>query len=145
MCYDYFIPPNVTRMNGHAVCKNYRNKLTLSPTCREPIRRESKNLLMDAVGNIIDFPCKFNTNGCVLKLKCGEKLQHEKICDGRLYFCPFYPNICKLESQLENFTPHIAQHHKFVPTIDTNPTLSMIHGFVATQCKQAATLNVLKS
>jgi E3 ubiquitin-protein ligase SIAH1 len=42
-----------------------------------------RNLGMEKVADTILFPCKYQTNGCVLNLMHKHKLEHEDCCDFR--------------------------------------------------------------
>ena len=42
-----------------------------------------RNLGMEKVADTILFPCKYQTNGCLLSLNHKHKLEHEDSCDFR--------------------------------------------------------------
>jgi E3 ubiquitin-protein ligase SIAH1 len=51
-----------------------------------------RNLGMEKVADTILFPCKYQTNGCVLNLMHKHKLEHEDCCDFRpvkMFFSSF--------------------------------------------------------
>jgi hypothetical protein len=45
---------------------------------------------MEKVADTILFPCKYQTNGCLLNLMHKHKLEHEDCCDFRPVKDPFF-------------------------------------------------------
>ncbi len=99
VCFDYALPPILQCQSGHIVCSQCRQKLSSCPTCRGPLGKIYKmklkkfkcnilpgnirNLGMEKVADTILFPCKYQTNGCLLNLVHKHKLEHEDCCDFR--------------------------------------------------------------
>ena len=82
VCFDYALPPILQCQSGHIVCSQCRQKLSSCPTCRGPLGN-IRNLGMEKVADTILFPCKYQTNGCLLNLMHKHKLEHEDCCDFR--------------------------------------------------------------
>jgi E3 ubiquitin-protein ligase SIAH1 len=82
VCFDYALPPILQCQSGHIVCSQCRQKLSSCPTCRGPLGN-IRNLGMEKVADTIVFPCKYQTNGCLLSLMHKHKLEHEDSCDFR--------------------------------------------------------------
>ena len=82
VCFDFALPPILQCQSGHIVCSQCRLKLSSCPTCRGPLGN-IRNLGMEKVADTIVFPCKYQTNGCLLSLMHKQKLEHEDSCDFR--------------------------------------------------------------
>jgi hypothetical protein len=87
---------------------------------------------MEKVADTILFPCKYQTNGCLLSLMHKHKLEHEDCCDFRpvtillssdslslflKYICPCPGASCKWQGSLENVMQHLWLAHKSITTL----------------------------
>jgi hypothetical protein len=88
---------------------------------------------MEKVADTILFPCKYQTNGCLLNLMHKHKLDHEDCCDFRpvnnsfltllnisscfKYMCPCPGASCKWQGSLENVMQHLWVAHKSITTL----------------------------
>jgi hypothetical protein len=90
---------------------------------------------MEKVADTILFPCKYQTNGCVLNLMHKHKLEHEDCCDFRpvkiffflhflhllvdffQYMCPCPGASCKWQGSLDNVMQHLWLAHKSITTL----------------------------
>ncbi|CAF1126397.1 unnamed protein product, partial [Didymodactylos carnosus] len=116
ICFDYALPPILQCQSGHIVCTQCRQKLSSCPTCRGPLGN-IRNLGMEKVADTILFPCKYQTNGCLLNLIHKHKLEHEDICDFRPYLCPCPGASCKWQGSLEHVMQHLWLTHKSITTL----------------------------
>ncbi|CAF2399875.1 unnamed protein product [Rotaria sp. Silwood2] len=116
VCFDYALPPILQCQSGHIVCSQCRQKLSSCPTCRGPLAN-IRNLGMEKVADTILFPCKYQTNGCLLSLTHKHKLEHEDSCDFRPYMCPCPGASCKWQGSLENVMQHLWLAHKSITTL----------------------------
>ncbi|CAF0782429.1 unnamed protein product [Adineta ricciae] len=116
VCFDYALPPILQCQSGHIVCSQCRQKLSSCPTCRGPLGN-IRNLGMEKVADTILFPCKYQTNGCLLSLMHKHKLEHEDGCDFRPYMCPCPGASCKWQGSLENVMQHLWLAHKSITTL----------------------------
>ncbi|CAF1621464.1 unnamed protein product [Adineta steineri] len=116
VCFDYALPPILQCQSGHIVCSQCRQKLSSCPTCRGPLGN-IRNLGMEKVADTILFPCKYQTNGCLLNLMHKHKLEHEDCCDFRPYMCPCPGASCKWQGSLENVMQHLWVAHKSITTL----------------------------
>jgi len=116
VCFDYALPPILQCQSGHIVCSQCRQKLSSCPTCRGPLGN-IRNLGMEKVADTILFPCKYQTNGCLLNLMHKHKLEHEDCCDFRPYMCPCPGASCKWQGSLENVMSHLWLAHKSITTL----------------------------
>ncbi|CAF0860290.1 unnamed protein product [Rotaria sordida] len=116
VCFDYALPPILQCQSGHIVCSQCRQKLSSCPTCRGPLGN-IRNLGMEKVADTIVFPCKYQTNGCLLNLMHKHKLEHEDSCDFRPYMCPCPGASCKWQGSLENVMQHLWLAHKSITTL----------------------------
>ncbi|CAF3374691.1 unnamed protein product [Rotaria socialis] len=116
VCFDYALPPILQCQSGHIVCSQCRQKLSSCPTCRGPLGN-IRNLGMEKVADTILFPCKYQTNGCLLSLTHKHKLEHEDSCDFRPYMCPCPGASCKWQGSLENVMQHLWLAHKSITTL----------------------------
>jgi hypothetical protein len=66
---------------------------------------------MEKVADTILFPCKYQTNGCLLNLMHKHKLEHEDCCDFRpvKYLFIFYINF--LIFIFLSICVHVQVHH----------------------------------
>jgi hypothetical protein len=116
VCFDYALPPILQCQSGHIVCSQCRQKLSSCPTCRGPLGN-IRNLGMEKVADTILFPCKYQTNGCLLNLVHKHKLEHEDCCDFRPYMCPCPGASCKWQGSLDNVMQHLWLAHKSITTL----------------------------
>ncbi|UJR36360.1 hypothetical protein I4U23_029086 [Adineta vaga] len=116
VCFDYALPPILQCQSGHIVCSQCRQKLSSCPTCRGPLGN-IRNLGMEKVADTILFPCKYQTNGCLISLMHKHKLEHEDGCDFRPYMCPCPGASCKWQGSLENVMQHLWLAHKSITTL----------------------------
>jgi hypothetical protein len=88
---------------------------------------------MEKVADTILFPCKYQTNGCLLNLMHKHKLEHEDCCDFRpvkyfiyfinllififKYMCPCPGASCKWQGSLDNVMQHLWLAHKSITTL----------------------------
>lgn len=94
VCFEFALPPIIQCQSGHIVCSNCRPKLTCCPTCRSTLGN-IRNLSMEKIAYSLKFPCKYTSYGCKESMSHENKLEHEDICEFRMYNCPCPGASCK--------------------------------------------------
>lgn len=87
VCFEFALPPIMQCQSGHIVCSNCRPKLTCCPTCRSALGN-IRNLSMEKIAYSLKFPCKYTSYGCSESMSHENKLDHEDVCEFRMYNCP---------------------------------------------------------
>jgi len=99
--------------NGHIVCRPCREHVTSCPTCRQPM---PENMINSVVGALIDqtikHKCKYNDQGCEVKMMLKDLSAHEKRCPDRTVKCP--DESCGLVVKLVDFGYHM-KHMEISP------------------------------
>lgn len=94
VCFEFALPPIMQCQSGHIVCSNCRPKLSCCPTCRSALGN-IRNLSMEKIAYSIKFPCKYTSYGCTECMSHETKLEHEDVCEFRMYNCPCPGASCK--------------------------------------------------
>lgn len=94
VCFEFALPPIMQCQSGHIVCSNCRPKLTCCPTCRSALGN-IRNLSMEKIAYSLKFPCKYTSYGCSESMSHETKLEHEDVCEFRMYNCPCPGASCK--------------------------------------------------
>ncbi|XP_004711275.1 E3 ubiquitin-protein ligase SIAH1-like [Echinops telfairi] len=115
VCYDSVLPPILQCENGHLVCNNCHPKLELCPTCRV-LLGSIRNLALEKLANLVQFPCKYALWGCERILAHTEKADHQVNCEFRLYSCPFPGVSCNWMGLMNAAVPHLIDQHRIITT-----------------------------
>lgn len=94
VCFEFALPPILQCQSGHIVCSNCRPKLSCCPTCRSALGN-IRNLSMEKIAHSLKFPCKYTSYGCSESMSHENKLEHEDVCEFRMYNCPCPGASCK--------------------------------------------------
>lgn len=116
VCFDYVLPPIFQCDSGHLICTNCKPKLQCCPSCRGPLGGV-RNLAMEKVAETVQFPCKYASSGCSLRMLHKAKRAHEEICEYRPYSCPCPGTSCKWSGNLDLVLDHLLTAHKTITTL----------------------------
>ena len=101
--------------SGHIVCRPCKTRVTDCPTCRQPMPANMTNSVVGALIDQIQHSCKYNDQGCEVKMMLKDLLVHEKRCPERTILCPYNTcgTIVKLKAMNEHFlrTPGVPSSH----------------------------------
>ncbi|XP_039294060.1 uncharacterized protein LOC111048207 isoform X3 [Nilaparvata lugens] len=86
VCLETIVPPIHQCRKGHPVCGMCRPRLNVCPTCRTRFT-DTRNLLMEKVADMMQFPCKNYVVGCAVSTALKDKVSHEMGCGYRQYSC----------------------------------------------------------
>lgn len=99
-------------------CKNY---ISVGPVTRTsdghncgrcPVAANDKNALFEVLAKNCKFPCRYDINGCKVKLPFGEDvINHERECEYRLILCPVVDG-CEWSGLLAKSFEHCWEKHK---------------------------------
>ncbi|XP_004711279.3 E3 ubiquitin-protein ligase SIAH1-like [Echinops telfairi] len=129
VCYDSVLPPILQCKNGHLVCNNCRPKLDICPTCRV-LLGSIRNLALEKVADLVQFPCKYAVWGCERILAYTEKADHQVNCEFRCYSCPFPGDSCKWMGLMNAAVPHLMDQHRMVTTQQGEHTIFFASGIL---------------
>ncbi|CAG0915409.1 unnamed protein product [Notodromas monacha] len=113
VCYEYILPPAYQCCQGHAICHGCKRKLSHCPSCREELGN-IRCLVMEKVGDTIQFPCKYALQGCGLMLHRSRKTTHElEECEYKLFECPykFIDNCLEWSGRADKVVEHLMLVH----------------------------------
>jgi hypothetical protein len=119
----YVVPtagPIIQCKNGHAVCKSCHARLSLCPSCQEPIDVRAWHL--EKFLELMPVPCKFAENGCELKIRYRHRDAHQQKCNKGMVNCPSYP--CNRNVNLDLVEEHIKATHEEVFFSNTSHEIS---------------------
>ena len=108
VCYN--IPrdlPIPSCPSGHIVCRPCKERLETCPTCRLPMAANSTNSLAAALIDQVQHRCKYNDQGCEVKMMLKHLLIHEKQCPERTFDCPAVG--CGRLVKLKDFDRHALE------------------------------------
>ncbi|CAG0890403.1 unnamed protein product [Cyprideis torosa] len=107
-CKEITPPPIPQCKMGHLICVDCRNNLNSCPKCQCPISAQ-RNIAMEAVSEVIPFPCKYNKFGCGEYYLLRDKNRHEEVCKCQPFTCPFCER--KIPGNSVALLEHIRQSH----------------------------------
>lgn len=116
VCMDYVLPPIYQCSNGHLLCSNCRPRLANCPTCRGELGN-IRNLGLEQVAMMVEFPCKHVSTGCKEKFLASKKEDHEETCEFRPYSCPCPGASCVWQGKLNGVMKHLESSHKSITTL----------------------------
>ena len=90
--------------SGHFVCRICKTRVMDCPTCRQPMPANMTNSVVGALIEEIQHKCKYNDQGCKVKLMLKDLVAHEKNCSERTFTCPF--SGCNESVKLRFFDVH---------------------------------------
>ena len=93
--------------SGHIVCRPCKTRVTDCPTCRKPMPDNMTNSVVGALIEEVQHNCKFNDEGCEVKMMLKDLVIHEKLCPDRSINCP-YPGCAQLV-KLKSFDTHALE------------------------------------
>ena len=105
VCYN--IPrelPLPCCMSGHIVCRSCKTRVTDCPTCRQPMPPNMTNSLVGALIEQVQHKCKYNDQGCDVKMMLNDLQAHERVCPERTINCAY--NNCGSIVKLKDFNEH---------------------------------------
>ena len=90
--------------SGHIVCRSCKERVRDCPTCRQPMPANSTNSLVGALIEQVEHRCKYNDQGCKVKMMLKDLVTHEKQCQERTFNCPY--GGCSQLVKLKDFDNH---------------------------------------
>lgn len=77
-CQEYSLPPIYQCRDGHVVCRKCRRRSISCSECRKEVC--CLNRAMGKVARLVDYPCKYEDNGCRHSVRLSGKQNHERNC-----------------------------------------------------------------
>ncbi|KII71680.1 E3 ubiquitin-protein ligase sina [Thelohanellus kitauei] len=125
VCYNVITPPIRQCINGHPVCAKCICRLSACPTCRSTYEIQGRNLMMEKLSSIIDFPCRFSKFGCSRLAKGDSIERHEIKCRYQPYKCPYPGQVCSWEGMINEVLIFIIRFwitlKHLTPILQSNP------------------------
>ncbi|GJQ69217.1 hypothetical protein Trydic_g6366 [Trypoxylus dichotomus] len=112
VCFDIMCAPIYQCNTGHSICSNCKDSLRQCPTCQDDIGLVRNYALESMVVSLLNQPCPFAEYGCQTKLRPKEIEQHQKICDYRIYVCPFCSTNPIWQGPIEELREHLVRNHE---------------------------------
>ncbi|CAB3368016.1 Hypothetical predicted protein [Cloeon dipterum] len=106
---DYMVPPIKQCENKHSTCSPCRAQLPTCPLCRGKLT-EKRNIDLEKKAILVQFPCKFNMNGCDKMLRHDEKIKHEKNCPKMPVYSCATAN-CNWNGPMGRLAEHMKEKH----------------------------------
>jgi hypothetical protein len=97
--------------NGHMICKVCHDRLTICPSCCQPLGK-IRNILAEQLLEKVTKPCRFAIHGCSAKVQLNLQDSHAANCKFREVKCPAWwcqtisTPICKMET-------HLVEKHEY--------------------------------
>lgn len=82
ICYEVILPPIMMCTSGHSVCNECKKYLTRCPTCRGDFTNV-RNRLAEELLEKCSIRCRFQNDGCSVRLPGGSMVAHQKDCSFR--------------------------------------------------------------
>ena len=93
--------------SGHIVCRPCKKRVTHCPTCRQPMPANMTNSVVGGLIEQVQHRCKFNDQGCEVKMLLKDLVIHEKQCPERTIKCP--RDDCARLVKLKDFDTHALE------------------------------------
>ena len=98
-------------VSGHIVCRTCKEHVSNCPTCRQPMPENMTNSLAGAlIEQTVKHKCKYNDQGCEVKMMLLDLKVHERKCPERTVLCP--KEGCGAVVKLKEFDDHMTSSLK---------------------------------
>ena len=95
--------------SGHIVCQPCKTRVKNCPTCRQPMPDNMTNSLVGGLLEQLEFKCKYNNEGCQVKMRLKDIQGHEKKCPEGTIKCP--DSACGSDVKLKDMNEHFLTAH----------------------------------
>jgi E3 ubiquitin-protein ligase SIAH1 len=82
VCFDLPLPPIRTCYQGHIICVNCCDKLSVCPLCQKPIGI-GRNYFAETFLNTCTMRCRYYEDGCAVELPGSKIRAHMDRCNYR--------------------------------------------------------------
>ena len=103
---------------GHIVCRPCKERVEDCHTCRQPMPANMTNSVVGALIEQVQHSCKYNDQGCQVKMMLEDLVTHEKQCQEKIIECPYYE--CDKLVKLKDFDKHTRFSHLKILTNDSS-------------------------
>ncbi|KAJ8601964.1 hypothetical protein CTAYLR_004461 [Chrysophaeum taylorii] len=107
--------------NGHPVCEQCLDRLTICPTCRAGLANPSRNLPLEQIAADVEFECRFSE--CHEQVKHKALAAHYDMCRWRPFSCPE----CSWQGPLADWRGHCASEHEARSPVASSSALDIYH------------------
>ncbi|RZC42190.1 uncharacterized protein BDFB_013396 [Asbolus verrucosus] len=120
VCGDYSMPPIYQDLNqpiGRQIkCSECRDKyFKFNIFGGNPNSKEMRNINLDKIANLLNFPCKYKENGCSVLAKPEQMQSHQLFCLYGKHNCPVMEYVdCKWNGFGKDVIAHIEESHQIM-------------------------------
>ncbi|KAG5875003.1 hypothetical protein JTB14_003998 [Gonioctena quinquepunctata] len=110
ICLTYMMPPIRQCTQGHSFCMDCFIRISRCAICRGP-KTNIRCLLLERVHALVNFPCRFEDNGCDFVGKGTELITHHSICKYSTTPCPLRFENCSWRGMMSKMLDHCREEH----------------------------------
>jgi len=113
VCTEYMASPIKMCENGHSICGDCKERLTVCPTCRGTFVNV-RNITLENLAAAAIYPCKYQDAGCKENFTLDERNKHLSVCLYQSRKCPVSVILgvdCSWTGDLFHMLVHIRAEH----------------------------------
>lgn len=112
VCDNIMSPPICQCQNGHSICNECFQKVTICPSCRAPKHPIARSYALEAIHAKLRVPCNNAFAGCPYISLGADIVKHQKYCRFSKKACPFstYDN-CSWQDIYSKLKSHLTKKH----------------------------------